>query len=163
MQYYKYPCGNSLPQPQQGSNRHGDKCRLDKAGIVDQNKYIRGCQHGQRYYSLKLKSLITLIFVPYFQKRSFSTFRSMSFRLSVRLSVRTRQMALFVNLSRLELTYRAQFFRDYSFSDYLSCKQRSNSIIKEVSYLLQTKQLYNHYQNVSMSILSITVLGFLIY
>ena len=35
----------------------------------------------------------------------------------------------FVNFCSLELTYRAQTFRDYSFSYQLPCEKRSNSII----------------------------------
>ena len=34
----------------------------------------------------------------------------------ISLYVRTRQLGLFVNSSMLELTYRVQTFRDYSFS-----------------------------------------------
>ena len=54
----------------------------------------------------------------FFLKRSFSTYR-------VRPSVRDSQV-LFVNFSMLELTYRAQTFRDYSFISEV--RKRSNSI-----------------------------------
>ncbi len=45
-----------------------------------------------------------------------------------------KELGLFLNLGRLELTYRAQTFRDYSFSSYVTCEEQQ----------LYTKYMYLH-------------------
>ncbi len=47
---------------------------------------------------------------------------------SVRPSVQDTQL-LIVNLGRLELTYRLQTFKEYSYGSQVPCEKRSNSII----------------------------------
>ncbi len=61
-----------------------------------------------------------LLFWIHFWKRCFSTFR-------VSPSVRTRQLGPVVYFGMLELTYRLQTYRDYSFSSWVPCEKRSIS------------------------------------